>query len=457
MKTRFAIALAVTGIVFGGAAAETALAATFNDDFSSGLQPTYWSVSQTTPDLWSVDDTHGDVRLAKVGTSPGGLQNVAVHLNIAAVGGPISGDFSEQIDFSDAVVGPNQDQVELHVYFQDGSYFFLVYQTGPNVHVWNGSEHGTMPVAGNSGTFTISRTGSMLTAYYNGSPIYSETNTSPATAMEFINQLQPGSDDNTSVTFDNFSLTAASVPNACTPPPAGMVSWWPGDGNANDIQDGNNGTLQGNITFVPGVVDQAFSSSSPGGSAVIGNPANLQLQTFTFDAWVKLDPPTLTGSGVAAISYGSGGYGFGVAGPSQPPRVSGELFLTQVGVSNVGPGPSMVISDQNWHHIAVTKDGSTVIFYLDGVASAPQTYNPVFTFTTNATVAGSDQPQPFLFDEIEVFNRALSQSEIQAIVNAGSFGKCKGQPTPTPRPRPTARPRPTPAPRPGLQAFIPAR
>src|SRR5215470_17179157 len=116
MKTRFAITLAVTGIVFYGGAAANTLAATFSDDFSSGLRPTYWSVTQTTAGLWSVDDTQGDVRLTKVGTSPGGLQNVRVQLNMAAVGGPIAGDFSEQIDFSNAVVGPNTDQVELHVY-----------------------------------------------------------------------------------------------------------------------------------------------------------------------------------------------------------------------------------------------------------------------------------------------------------------------------------------------------
>jgi hypothetical protein len=45
----------------------------------------------------------------------------------------------------------------------------------------------------------------------------------------------------------------------CVPPPANMVSWWPGDGNANDIQDGNNGTLQNGATFAPGEVQQAFS------------------------------------------------------------------------------------------------------------------------------------------------------------------------------------------------------
>jgi hypothetical protein len=207
----------------------------------------------------------------------------------------------------------------------------------------------------------------------------------------------------------------------CVTPPSNMVSWWPGDDNANDIQDGNNGTLQGNITFVPGMVVQAFSSMTPGGDALVGNPANLQLSTFTFDAWIRLNPATLTGNGVPVITYGSGGYGFGVSGPSQ--CGTGQLFLTEVGVSHVCS--TAAISDTNWHHVAVTKSGSTVIFYLDGVAGAPQTYDPLFSFTTNASIAGSDQPDPVFFDEIEVFNRALSQSEIQSIFNAGSAGKCK--------------------------------
>jgi hypothetical protein len=40
------------------------------------------------------------------------------------------------------------------------------------------------------------------------------------------------------------SLAAAVLPGAptaraqtCIPPPPGMVGWWPGDGNANDIVD----------------------------------------------------------------------------------------------------------------------------------------------------------------------------------------------------------------------------
>jgi hypothetical protein len=92
----------------------------------------------------------------------------------------------------------------------------------------------------------------------------------------------------------------------CVTPPSGMVSWWPGDDNANDIQGGNNGTIQGDITFAAGMVGEAFSSNG-NGSVMIGNPANLQLQDFTIGAWVKLSTTSLSGGGPAVVSCGSGG------------------------------------------------------------------------------------------------------------------------------------------------------
>jgi hypothetical protein len=45
----------------------------------------------------------------------------------------------------------------------------------------------------------------------------------------------------------------------CTPPPTNIVSWWSGDGNANDIAGVNHGALQNGVTFAPGKVGQAFS------------------------------------------------------------------------------------------------------------------------------------------------------------------------------------------------------
>src|SRR5438045_146399 len=75
----------------------------------------------------------------------------------------------------------------------------------------------------------------------------------------------------------------------CTPAPLNMVSWWPGDGNANDIQGSNNGTLQNGATFLAGKVGQAFSFSSNGHGVVIPHNNNLNPQStgFTAGFWMK--------------------------------------------------------------------------------------------------------------------------------------------------------------------------
>lgn len=205
LPTAVVLATAVPTAAFGGA---------FSDDFSAGLSSACWSVSQTTPGLYAVDSSNGCVQLGKAAHNPGGFQNVGIVLNLPGLASSDTGDFSTQVDFSNAIVpGPGLDQVELHTHFKDGSYFFTVYDNsgGLNAHVWNGSFIGGTPVSGNSGTFRISRIGSTLTGYFNGAPIYSENNSSPLVGIEFTLQNNSGSDDSTSVAFDNFSLTATSV------------------------------------------------------------------------------------------------------------------------------------------------------------------------------------------------------------------------------------------------------
>ena len=66
-----------------------------------------------------------------------------------------------------------------------------------------------------------------------------------------------------------------AVAQTCTPPPPNMVSWWPGDGDANDIKDGNNGTLQNGVTFATGMVDQAFLLDGIDDFVDVGNAPNL--------------------------------------------------------------------------------------------------------------------------------------------------------------------------------------
>jgi PKD repeat protein len=127
------------------------------------------------------------------------------------------------------------------------------------------------------------------------------------------------------------------------------------------------------------------------------------------------------------------------------------LFLSAVDFSDVRSG-ALRVTDTSFHHVAVTKSGSTVKFYVDGVEETAPAYDPGFSFTTDVAIGNrGDLLGPTfiqdtftgVIDEVEIFARALSAPEIQAIFSAGSAGKCKPEATtPTPTPTPTATPHP---------------
>src|SRR4029077_17141302 len=144
------------------------------------------------------------------------------------------------------------------------------------------------------------------------------------------------------------------------------------------------------------------------------------------EAWVKRADPLIVSHVIGdgeIFAYGSGGYSFGM-------NNNGTLYLTRMDVDNVTT--SVAVTDTNLHHLAVTKSGSVVVFYIDGVAYNAPAYNPPFVFNTSAAIGarGDSLNESFLgtIDEVSIYNRGLSALEVQAIYTAGSFGKCMNHP-----------------------------
>jgi hypothetical protein len=75
----------------------------------------------------------------------------------------------------------------------------------------------------------------------------------------------------------------------CVVPPSGLISWWPGEGNALDIQGSNHGTLQNGATFAPGLVGQAFSLDGVDDHILIQNSPSLNFGSTEVDpiVWTK--------------------------------------------------------------------------------------------------------------------------------------------------------------------------
>jgi hypothetical protein len=238
---------------------------------------------------------------------------------------------------------------------------------------------------------------------------------------------------------------SAQAQTPCVQPPCGMVSWWPGDQNPNDIVDENDGTLIG--SYAPGMVDWAFSFAAAGDGVEVLNAANLNFgpagcagSDLSIDAWIFVDTnlPGYTATVLPIVDKRSN--------PLASTAVGYFLFLYngklafQLGDSvhgfynYISSGPDLLTT--GWHHVAVTVDRDSSTggnLYMDGVGVLPfdPTNRQGSLINGEGLLIGRHAGNPnsiFIgrIDEVEIFNRALSQPEIQDIFDAQSAGKCKG-------------------------------
>lgn len=224
---------------------------------------------------------------------------------------------------------------------------------------------------------------------------------------------------------DNLSFILAT-PQACSSLPSGAVGWWKAEGNANDVLEANNGVIHNGATFSTGLVGQAFSFD--GTDDYVSVNRSIQ-DNFTIEFWLNTTQVVGTdsgqwyeGRGLVDAEVRTVTNDFGVT-------LRNGKVLFGVGNPDVTIR-SGVVADGNWHHVAATRLRSTgeMRLYLDGlqVASATGgtqslTAPPRITF---GRVQVDNNPFQGKLDEVSIYDRALSPTEIQAIFNAGSSGKC---------------------------------
>jgi uncharacterized repeat protein (TIGR02543 family) len=242
----------------------------------------------------------------------------------------------------------------------------------------------------------------------------------------------------------NLSLTAnfAALPCACLP--SGLVSWWPAEGDASDAQGNNPGTLQNGPMFGVGEVGQAFSFDGINAAVVVPSSPSLNFgagDSFTIEAWVRIDGISTLGEDALLHKWvsGVGGYTWELIGPAANPHLEFTVSTGVFGVTGLAVPPT----DGNFHHLAVTLDrgAGTLKSYVDGVLQHSTSISGMGSLANNSrlwighqTLDSSTSAKPFhgVIDELSVYSRALSASEIQAIYNVGSAGKCLPVCTPAP-------------------------
>lgn len=226
------------------------------------------------------------------------------------------------------------------------------------------------------------------------------------------------------------------------PAPPGMVAWWPGDGNGNDIFGTNIATLNNGTSFGPGLVGQSFSLDGIDDFIVAPNGRNLNPATqITVEAWYR--PVSFVGMGNNAIVdkvYSSQTvappyyqYHLGVTGDQYVRDQAEFTFSVAVGGNAASVStPQGTWTPWNWYHVVGTYDGSNVMVYVNGTLRGSIAASGSLTDYGNPVTIGGfwnagavKDHTPGLIDEVCVYSRALSSDEIAGIYAAGAAGKCK--------------------------------
>ena len=242
----------------------------------------------------------------------------------------------------------------------------------------------------------------------------------------------------------------ANAAGQCVEAPDNLVHWWIADGNTFDIINGNHGTLVDGGTFGTGKVSQAFDLDGTNDQVVVPNDAAAPFNftgAFTVDAWIFLDAYSTQFAPIVSkwddISGAKRTYFLAV----ESTAVGMNRLRFDVSRNGLFAGTNSAlrystapVPTGEWVHVAGVFDptqatvGDRMKVYINGVnnsdgGSVPAEVTSVFVNTAPLRIGagdlGSDARDFFngRIDEVELFDRALTAAEINAIFAAGSSGK----------------------------------
>lgn len=156
-------------------------------------------------------------------------------------------------------------------------------------------------------------------------------------------------------------------------------------------------------------------------NVTIGNYYNYTT-ALTIEAWIKpaTTQPTQYPRIVDKYDWGAHtGYSFNIING----RLHFEMYTPDGVIHHVSGGPT--ITDNRWHHVAVTYDGTTARLYVDGAAAGSTDMGGPMTTNPRWLRIGSSWDNWQLragVDEVRIWNYACTQVEIRASM----FGELQG-------------------------------
>jgi len=197
----------------------------------------------------------------------------------------------------------------------------------------------------------------------------------------------------------------------------GLVAYWTMDeasGNMTSEVGDTYGTTT-DITYgIAGKLGDCYQfNNSSSLVSVVDVGSVLQLNTLTISFWMKED-----GNNDRLLEYYASSQGWTIGTSS-----SGYLsWFIRAATANENLD-DVDITDDAWHHVVCTYDGAHMILYIDGEEEVSEERTGGITYVGAAFTIGTNagaNDYGGLMDEVCIYNRALGQSGVDSLWNAGN-------------------------------------
>lgn len=208
----------------------------------------------------------------------------------------------------------------------------------------------------------------------------------------------------------------------------GIVGWWKFNGSAADSSgNANDGTVSA-ATLATGQNGLANSAYYFDGSSYIQSPsgkvyAKFGTTDFSVSYWIK--PGTISSTSyVLDIKYAGtneAGYNLFIY-PSYT-----SAFTVANGSTQTGLTSTATISSGQWGHVVGVRSNWGMQLYVNGILDKSQSgfavrwnTNSYYPLTFGAYTSGVSSKYVGSIDDVRIYNRALTTSEVNAIYSAGA-------------------------------------
>jgi hypothetical protein len=216
---------------------------------------------------------------------------------------------------------------------------------------------------------------------------------------------------------------------------AGMVAWYPFEGNANDATPyANHGAIGGNPTFEPSTHPnggaQNIKFDGVGDSVLAPNAVQLISDFTTVSFWIRVDGQNVADAEAYILDFGHWSGRWKISLPQHLKIVwttNGHNTQFPSFIHDMDSGSGNELVKGFWWYVTMVHDGTNDMIYVNGQLVNS---NPVPTKLNstahgfgmgNNPIEGGQYFQGAL-DEVKIYNKSLTAAEILTLYNSGTTG-----------------------------------